>query len=550
MKDEIDGLLLREGLDDSDNPKHITVGRELRRNGRNICRINGRTVNLTLLRDIGSLLVDVHGQSEHLSLLRVSEHLSLLDRFGGLNQQREELSRIIGQITLARKKLSELRNVEMEKLQRVDLLSFQFNEIHAAALVPGEEVELRSERAKLANVENLAELTDKILAVSGYDENESDTNIATESLGEISELCQRLARIDPNTNNVKVQAESLVDQLQDFVSEVLVYKDGIEFNPSRLNEVEDRLHLIQDLQRKYGSDVEDVIAYGDQAQSELDSIAGNVNLRVRELPVEVETKTKDDVFVKIVVSVQFFVIDSTTGIKDSFYELNNPEGQIQSYVFDSIRSEVPLMELDHVFSQKEKIALAIKNELSETMQQFGFDFIKAGLQKWGLEMQNDVEDGTRWIINEGIADKNKICIVGGSYGGYAALMGVAKSNLYKCAVSFAGVTDLGLLVKESWYYNTGKMTREMIGTERSKLIKTSPVNLAHQIHVPVLLVQGEDDSRVTLEHGTRMDSALRRAGAKHIYIQQKNSDHFLSLAKNRLEFFKAMEKFLSENLDH
>ena len=109
----------------------------------------------------------------------------------------------------------------------------------------------------------------------------------------------------------------------------------------------------------------------------IDNIAGKVNLRVRELPVEVETKTKDDVFVRIVVSVQFFVIDSEQGIKSSFYELNNPESQIQSYVFDSIRSEVPLMELDHVFAQKEKIALAIKNELSETMQQFGFDFIKA-----------------------------------------------------------------------------------------------------------------------------------------------------------------------------
>ncbi|MDA0732833.1 MAG: SPFH domain-containing protein [Bacteroidetes bacterium] len=109
----------------------------------------------------------------------------------------------------------------------------------------------------------------------------------------------------------------------------------------------------------------------------IDSIAGNVNLRVRELPVEVETKTKDDVFVKIVVSVQFFVIDTVDGIKDSFYELNNHEQQIQSYVFDSIRSEVPLMELDDVFAQKEKIAIAIKNELSDTMKQFGFDFIKA-----------------------------------------------------------------------------------------------------------------------------------------------------------------------------
>jgi regulator of protease activity HflC (stomatin/prohibitin superfamily) len=109
----------------------------------------------------------------------------------------------------------------------------------------------------------------------------------------------------------------------------------------------------------------------------IESIAGTVNLRVRELPVEVETKTKDDVFVKIVVSVQFFVIDGIEGVKDSFYELNNPEQQIQSYVFDSIRSEVPMMELDDVFAEKEKIALAVKNELSETMRQFGFDFIKA-----------------------------------------------------------------------------------------------------------------------------------------------------------------------------
>ena len=109
----------------------------------------------------------------------------------------------------------------------------------------------------------------------------------------------------------------------------------------------------------------------------IDNISGTVNLKVRELPVEVETKTKDDVFVKITVTVQFFVIDTIEGIKDSFYELNNPEQQIQSYVFDSIRSEVPRMELDDVFAEKEKIAFAVKTELSGTMRQFGFDFIKA-----------------------------------------------------------------------------------------------------------------------------------------------------------------------------
>jgi len=109
----------------------------------------------------------------------------------------------------------------------------------------------------------------------------------------------------------------------------------------------------------------------------VDRIAGTVNLKVRELPVEVETKTKDDVFVKVVVSVQFFVVDTADGVMDSFYKLNNPERQIQSYVFDSIRSEVPMMELDEVFAEKDKIAVAVKAELSETMKQFGFDFIKA-----------------------------------------------------------------------------------------------------------------------------------------------------------------------------
>ena len=109
----------------------------------------------------------------------------------------------------------------------------------------------------------------------------------------------------------------------------------------------------------------------------IDSIAGNVNLRIRELPVEVETKTKDDVFVRVVVSVQFFVVDTSEGIANSFYKLNNAEHQIQSYVFDSIRSEVPMMELDAVFAEKDKIAISVKSELSETMKQFGFDFTKA-----------------------------------------------------------------------------------------------------------------------------------------------------------------------------
>lgn len=108
----------------------------------------------------------------------------------------------------------------------------------------------------------------------------------------------------------------------------------------------------------------------------IDRKVGTVNLRVMELPVEVETKTLDDVFVRMVVSVQYFVVESPEQIKKSYYKFDNPHRQIRSYVFDSIRSEVPKLILDDVFSEKDKIAVAVKVELHETIKDFGFNILK------------------------------------------------------------------------------------------------------------------------------------------------------------------------------
>ncbi len=109
----------------------------------------------------------------------------------------------------------------------------------------------------------------------------------------------------------------------------------------------------------------------------IDKKAGMVNLKVMELPVEVETKTKDDVFVRLIISVQYYVVETNEGISTSFYKFDDPARQIQSYVFDSIRSEVPNMFLDDVFSEKDKIAKAVQMELAETMEEYGFAIIKA-----------------------------------------------------------------------------------------------------------------------------------------------------------------------------
>ena len=180
---------------------------------------------------------------------------------------------------------------------------------------------------------------------------------------------------------------------------------------------------------------------------------------------------------------------------------------------------------------------------------YGYDFMKAGLGQWGGQMQEDVEDATYWAIKEGIADPDRICIVGGSYGGYAALMGAATSDLYKCSVSFAGVSDLLYLLDGSRRYGGEEGLRILLGDKsRSELKEISPVNLADQIKIPVLLVQGDDDSRVLLKHGEAMRDAMEETGVDYIYIQQEDSDHFLTLKKNRLQFFEETEKFLQKHI--
>ena len=155
-----------EGL--AEEAGQLTLGREIRREGRNICRVNGRSISLNLLREIGEQLVDVHGQSEHLSLLRVREHLDLLDRFGHLDGVRAEYEAGYAPLSEVRKQLSVLREAERDAARRSEFLAFQVSEIESAKVVPGEETVLAEERTRLANAEQLASLAAE--AASSLDE--------------------------------------------------------------------------------------------------------------------------------------------------------------------------------------------------------------------------------------------------------------------------------------------------------------------------------------------------------------------------------------------
>jgi len=184
---------------------------------------------------------------------------------------------------------------------------------------------------------------------------------------------------------------------------------------------------------------------------------------------------------------------------------------------------------------------------------FGSAMRNAGLQRWGQEMQDDLSDGLQWAVSEGVTDPKRVCIVGASYGGYAALMGVAKTpDTYRCAVSFAGVSDLLALGADKGLYVSGKEVYEAavgsLDTQADRLRQFSPRYQAKSIKVPVLLVHGTEDRSVSVYQGDYMDAALTEAGVPHKYIRQPRGDHGLSIHEHRMQFMSEVESFLAANL--
>lgn len=285
VAEELNRILDDEGLDDPDNPRSIHLAREVRVNGRNICRVNGRAVNLQILSEITALLVDIHGQGEHLSLLRPRTHVNLLDRYAGLMPLRTELAGHVRTLRGVRTELQRLQQDARTIAQRMDMLSFQAEEIAAAALRPGEDAELDGERRRLANAEALLKLAQEAQAILA--EGESDVPGAVDLVSESVGRLERLARIDPDMHATAATAQGLLEELADLARALQDYADQLEFNPERLDEVEERIELIAGLKRKYGDTIDQINDFGTRAQAELDSL-GNWEAKTAELEAEEE----------------------------------------------------------------------------------------------------------------------------------------------------------------------------------------------------------------------------------------------------------------------
>jgi DNA repair protein RecN (Recombination protein N) len=284
VRKPVHALLAAEDL--LDDPDYVTLGREIRTNGPNTARINGRTVTAALQREVGGYLVDIHGQSEHLSLLRVRNHLSLLDSFAGIDELLQDYLQTYTQLRKVREQLQHLRRSEQDAAQRTDMLTFQIHEIDAAKLKPEEEEELLHERTRLANAESLASHAQNALTL--IEEGSPEVPGITELLGQVVEALHGLSRIDSTTEELYGQAKSDLASLQDLALELQNYTESIEFNPRLLDRIEERIDLLNRLKRKYGSTIEAVIEFCEKARIELDSIT-HAEERLEELADEEQT---------------------------------------------------------------------------------------------------------------------------------------------------------------------------------------------------------------------------------------------------------------------
>lgn len=276
-------MLEREGLE-GDVVDTLWLSRELRSTGRSVARVNGRVASVSVMREVAQGLVDIHGQGEHLSLLRVREHLNLLDDFAGTMQIRDEVRAVVNEIQRVRAELRDLLDNERARMQRIDLLRFQVQEIRAAELSSGEMEDLEAELVRLNHAEELMSITAGL--IERLDEGEDRMPGILDLLG----LCQRdlagLARIDATQEGALDELEDAIYRLEDVARKLRDYQEEIEFEPRRLAQVQGRLRDLRRLERKYGGSAEDILRYASEAEAELHSLEHSderiVDLQARE----------------------------------------------------------------------------------------------------------------------------------------------------------------------------------------------------------------------------------------------------------------------------
>jgi DNA repair protein RecN (Recombination protein N) len=284
-------LLEESDLYSTEDDGILLLARQIASNGRSRCHINGRLSTISLLKDVGDLLVDIHGQHEHQSLFRPEKHLELLDSFGGLVSLREKVTEKYNQILRLHSELMNLEKDRKAQLREKEFLEFQLHELEEAKLKEGEDEQLLAERKILNNAETLFELANTVYTRLYGNSEQEDFGIINglKSLGlNMSRICQ----IDNELKELDGRLKSCLYELEDIARLIRGYRDNVEFNPVRLEEVESRLDLIFKLKRKYGDTIKEILEYQANLAQTLDDLSLSSE-RISELRNQIDKLTEE-----------------------------------------------------------------------------------------------------------------------------------------------------------------------------------------------------------------------------------------------------------------
>ena len=247
--------------------REVLISREI--GAKNSCKINGRPATMQILREIASELIDVHGQKDNHRLLDPQYHIEYIDDFGELTELRESYLSVYRQMQEIRKKLRAMQQSDREKEQRIALLQYQVNEIETANLQVGEDEELTQRRDTIRNAERILKLTAE---AKGLLDGGEDSDGAANMLTQLAEVLGKLSRFVPELSDAAAQVTEVSYTIHDVSGEISRYLDHLDFDPHSLDEIEDRLELIQSFKRKYGASIEEIQAYGQRAADQLREI--------------------------------------------------------------------------------------------------------------------------------------------------------------------------------------------------------------------------------------------------------------------------------------
>lgn len=278
-KAEIEGLFL---LDDERHPSYekaeqfgidmedgmIVLRRDIAKTGKSVCRVNGKLVTISTLREIGSTLIDIHGQHEHQELMDESLHLPLLDQYGGekIAQALASYQDVYRAYEQTMKKLKALSENEQQMAHRMDLIQFQLDEIRKANLKLDEDEQLAEEKRKLSNFERIYECMQ-----TSYNSLQGEQR-AIDWLGLAVSNMENAAELDPQYKELSETLSNCFYQVEDAVRSMRSELDFLEYDPSRLNEIEDRLNEINQLKRKYGRSIMEIVEYAAKIEEEIETL--------------------------------------------------------------------------------------------------------------------------------------------------------------------------------------------------------------------------------------------------------------------------------------